>query len=111
MKYTSLDLIPKTEVSHNPEIKKKVLINNGEIPHITQLARVTLTPGQTANSHEHLDMYEIFNTEKGRGKMTINKNEYLLSAGVCIIIEPGEEHELVNNSKDDLILTILGIKA
>lgn len=110
MKYKSLDQIPVTGVSHNPEIIKKVLIENGEIPHITQLARVTFKPGQMANSHEHQDMYEIFNIESGSGKILINSNEYPLKTGDCFIVEPNEKHEIENSSQEDLIITILGIK-
>jgi quercetin dioxygenase-like cupin family protein len=110
MKYRSLDLITATGVSHNPEISKKVLIENGEIPHITQLARVTFKPGQTANSHEHKDMYEIFNIESGSGKILIDSSEYQLRTGDCFIVEPNESHEIQNSSQEDLIITILGLK-
>lgn len=109
MKYVSLDSIPATKVTHNPKISKKVLISKGEIPHITQYAKVTLTPGQIADAHTHSDMYEIFSIESGAGKILINNNEYQLTAGVCVTVEPGEEHEVQNTSHNNLIFTIIGI--
>lgn len=110
MKYKSLALIPVTGVSHNREIRKKVLIANGEIPHITQLSRVILKPGQIAAIHKHSDMYEIFNIESGKGKILVDNNEFKLTVGVCIIVEPGEEHEVQNTDQDDLTITITGIR-
>lgn len=110
MKYRSLDLIPATGVSHNPEISKKVLIDKEEIPHITQFAKVTLTPGQIADVHQHLNMYEIFNTESGKGKILVEDSEYQLTAGVCVVVEPSEKHEVQNTGKEDLTLTIIGIE-
>lgn len=109
MKYKSLTLIPVTGVSHNTEIRKKVLIANGEIPHLTQLSRVILKPGQIATLHKHSDMYEIFNIESGKGKILVDNNEFRLKIGVCVVVEPGEAHEIENNSNDDLILTIIGV--
>ena len=110
MKYKSLTLIPVTGVSHNPEIRKRVLIANGEIPHMTQLARIILKLGQIAAIHRHSDMYEIFNIESGKGKMLVNKKEYQLASGICVIVEPDEDHEVQNTGQEDLTITITGIK-
>lgn len=106
MRYSSLKDIDEVGVSHNPEIKKKVFISKGQIPHLTQLARVTFKSGQIATSHIHQDMYEIFNVESGTGVITVDNNKYDLTPGVCITVDPGEKHEVVNNGKDDLILTV-----
>lgn len=110
MKYISLDEINEVGVSHNPEIKKKVLILNGQIPHLMQFSRATLKPGQIANNHKHEDMYEIFNVESGEGEIIVNGSKYSLTSGVCVTVEPGENHEVINTGKVDLILTMLGMK-
>jgi len=46
MKYASLDNIEEVGVSHNPKIKKKVLISNNQIPHLTQFSKVRFPSGQ-----------------------------------------------------------------
>ncbi|SRR5258706_4000793 len=109
MKLESLNDKIQEPVSHNPEIRKQVLIRNGEIPNITQLARAIFKPGQIASIHAHLDMYEVFLTEQGKGLMKIDDKPYDMEPGVCITVEPGESHEVTNNGSEDLIITILGI--
>ncbi|OGE18718.1 cupin [Candidatus Daviesbacteria bacterium RIFCSPLOWO2_02_FULL_41_8] len=109
MKYSSLKDIVETGVSHNPEIKKKVLIANGQVPHLTQLAKTILAAGQVAGSHIHQDMYEIFLAENGTGEIIVNDNKYSLIPGACVTIDPGEKHEITNTGKNDLVLTIIGM--
>lgn len=111
MKLVSLKNTVRESVSHNPEVMKQVLIKNGEIPNVTQLSKTVFKPHQVASSHKHADMYEVFLTEKGEGTMIINDKSYSLEPGICITVEPGESHEVVNNSEDDLVITILGILA
>ncbi len=111
MKYISLKDIEEVGVSHNPKIKKKVLIANGQIPHLTQFSRAKLTLGQIADAHIHPDMYEIFNVESGEGVIIINNKRYELTVGVCVVVEPGEKHGVTNTGKEDLLMTMVGIKA
>lgn len=109
MQYKSLEKLPAVGVSHNPEIKKQVFLEKGEVPHLTQLARAIFKPGQIAEAHEHSDMYEIFNIEDGSGKIVIDNQEYPLKKGVCVVVEPNEKHEIQNTSQNDLIVNIIGI--
>lgn len=109
MKTISLKNIPEEPVSHNPEILKRVLIRNGEIPNITQLSKATFKPGQVAPSHVHQDMYEVFLVEFGLGSISIDNEVFPLKSGTCVTVQPGESHELTNTGKDDLVITILGV--
>ncbi len=109
MKVTSLQSRASESVSHNPKILKRVLIRDGEIPNITQLSRAVFKPGQIASSHTHPDMYEVFVTEQGKGIININSKFFDMEPGVCITVEPGESHEVKNNSAEDLVITIVGI--
>lgn len=110
MKYSSLKDIDEIGVSHNPEIKKKVIIKNGQVPHLTQFSKVTFKKGQVADSHIHKNMYEIFNVESGRGEIIINDIKYSLDKGVCVTVDPGEKHEIINTGEGNLILTMIGIE-
>jgi mannose-6-phosphate isomerase-like protein (cupin superfamily) len=111
MKRVSLDKLPREGVSHDPEIIKQVLLRRGDVPHLTAFSRATLLPGQTATAHEHRDMFEVFFVESGSGVIRIADVAHELAAGVCILIEPGERHEIKNTGASDLVLNYFGVEA
>jgi mannose-6-phosphate isomerase-like protein (cupin superfamily) len=96
-------------VSHNPEIRKRVMLRKGEVPHLTGFSRARFGPGQVASAHSHTDMYEVFLVEEGRGVITIDGRELPLEPGRCIVVEPGEVHELRSGGTGNLVLTYFGI--
>jgi quercetin dioxygenase-like cupin family protein len=111
MKKVLLGELPCEGVSHDPEITKQVMLRRGDVPHLTAFSRSTLLPGQTAHAHQHRDMFEVFLVEAGAGLMTIAGTAHQLERGVCIVIEPGELHEITNNSASELALMYFGIEA
>jgi hypothetical protein len=48
MKRIILADVPEEGVSHNPEIKKQVLLRKGDLPHLTNFSRSRLLPNQSA---------------------------------------------------------------
>ncbi len=56
---TSLNELPEQPVSHNPEIKKKVMLKLGDLPHLTNFSQARFAPGQSAPAHAHQDMSEL----------------------------------------------------
>lgn len=111
MKKISLAELPREGVSHDPQITKQVMLRSGEVPHLNSFSRATLLPGQTARAHEHRDMYEVFFVESGSGSMTVGDAEHQLARGDCIMVEPGDRHEITNDSASDLVLIYFGVKA
>lgn len=109
MKLTSLTHLPEEQVSHNSEIKKKVMLRLGDLPHLTYFSQAQFAPGQTAAAHAHQDMCEVFFVEAGEGTIRIDGVEHPLQAGTCVVVEPGENHEVINNGSIDLILTYFGL--
>ena len=109
MKYTSLSQIPDEGVSHNPEILKQVMLRKGELPHLANFSRARFQPGQSAVAHSHADMVEVFFVESGTGVIRLNGVEKPLVRGVCVAIEMGEVHELVNNGSEELVLVYFGL--
>ncbi|MEL6494656.1 MAG: cupin domain-containing protein [Cyanobacteria bacterium J06623_7] len=109
MKITHLHHLPLQGVSHNPEITKKVMVAPGDIPHLTNFSQATFAPGQEAIAHAHSDMYEVFFVNAGRGTMIIDGRNCDLTPGVCIAINPGESHEVINTGTENLVLTYFGI--
>ncbi|MEM8718254.1 MAG: cupin domain-containing protein [Cyanobacteria bacterium P01_G01_bin.39] len=110
MKIANLNQLPQQAVSHNREIKKQVMLSRGDIPHLTNFSQATFAPGQTAAAHAHQDMSEVFFVSSGEGLIRINDQEYNLVPGVCVSVEAGEVHEVLNTGESDLILTYFGIE-
>jgi mannose-6-phosphate isomerase-like protein (cupin superfamily) len=107
---TSLNNLPEESVSHNPEIKKKVMLRQGDLPHLTNFSQARFAPGNTATAHAHSDMCEVFFVEAGSGVIRVENQEYSLFPGNCIAIEPGELHEVINNGDTELVLTYFGLQ-
>ena len=110
MKKVVLSELPREGVSHDPQIRKQVMLRRGDVPHVTGFSCATLLPGQTAHAHQHDDMSEVFFVQAGEGLMTIQGAEHQLTPGACILVEPGELHEISNNGDAGLVLLYFGIE-
>lgn len=110
MKHNSLNTIEETTVSHNPVIKKQVMIAPGEIPAITNFSRAVFPPGEIANAHAHNDMTEVFLIESGQGIMTVDNQDYAMNPGDCITVHPHETHELKNTGNEPLSVIYFGVE-
>ena len=109
MKIVTLSDLTEEPVSHNPEIKKKVMLRQGDLPPITNFSQAVFAPGQTAVSHSHPDMAEVFLVESGSGIITIDDTVYPLEPGTCVTVQPNEQHELSNTGAALLVLTYFGV--
>ena len=78
MKIADLNQVPEEAVSHNPAIKKRVLLRSRDLPHLTNFSQARFAPGQVAGSHSHSDMAEVFFVESGCGTITIDSQPYPL---------------------------------
>jgi len=109
MKRVRLGDVAEEGVSHDPEVKKRVLLRNGTVPHVTTFAQSRFLPGQAATEHAHADMYEIFLVESGTGVVRIDGEEFPLEPGTCVVIEPGEWHSMACTGAEPLVLTYFGV--
>lgn len=109
MKIVSLASLLKRPVSHNPEVEKKVMLESGDLPHVTNFSQATFGPGQAANLHAHVDMYEAFFVEAGTGVIHVDGEAHSLEAGTCVAVASGEEHELINTGATELVLICFGV--
>ena len=104
------DDIPEEGVSHNPEIRKRVMVRKGVVPGLTNFSQSVFTPGQVCDAHAHPDMYEVYLVESGRGLIVIDGQQVPVRAGDCVVVEPGELHSMGNpDETDELRLTYFGI--
>lgn len=111
MKIVSLKDIKAEGVSHDPEIRKQVMIRNGNVPRLTSFSRAVFKPGQKITKHKHADMHEIFLIESGNGVIRIDGKDHKIRKGNCITVEPGDEHEIRNTGSKDLVITYFGIES
>ncbi|HKJ04342.1 MAG TPA: cupin domain-containing protein [Geopsychrobacteraceae bacterium] len=110
MKINSIESTEELQVSHNPKIKKHVLVSGDEIENVTNFSRAVFPPGEIASAHSHRDMTEIFFIESGLGVLSVNEKSIPLESGMCVTIEPGEMHELKNTGSSDMVVLCFGIK-
>lgn len=110
MRKASLDEAAVVPVSHNPAILKRVMLQAGDAPGLTNFSQAVFTAGQIARGHSHDDMWEVFFVERGRGRISIGGAEHELEPGTCIVVEPGEWHEVSNPDRDDLVLLYFGLR-
>jgi len=109
MKRININERPEQGVSHNAKIRKRVILAKGEVGGITHYARAVFPPGEKANAHRHDDMTEVFTAESGSGEICIDDVAYVFSAGMTLVVEPGEVHEIINTGSIELVVTYFGI--
>ncbi|MDA8326225.1 MAG: cupin domain-containing protein [Nitrospiraceae bacterium] len=94
MKHYRLEDLPETTVSHAPGIKKRVFAQGQKISCIEKMSRAVLEPGDTARPHAHEGGYEIFYCAGGEALFRINGVDIGLGGGDCLVVEPGDVHEI-----------------
>ncbi len=106
----NLSEISASPLSHDQDIEKRVILSNGELPHITQFAQAVLKPGQRVTRHMHRDMNEVFMVSSGYAQMEINDRTFPITQGMIITVHAGEFHSIVNSAVDeDLVLVYFGV--
>jgi quercetin dioxygenase-like cupin family protein len=104
MKLYSKDASPLEPVTHDPDLTKKVLFRSGVLPGIEHLSVIRLPAGSRASEHEHADDYEVFYATEGEVVFRVGGRDVTLSAGQCLVVEPGEPHSVLEtNSEAELV--------
>ncbi len=111
MKLKKINEVPEMGVSHNARVRKRVILEKGEVGPIINYARAVFPPGEKAAAHSHNDMAEIFTVESGSGEIRISDVGYVFAPGTTVVVEPGEIHEIINTGSTELIVTYLGVLA
>ncbi len=109
MNIVHLQDIPEAGISHNPEIKKRVMIGNGAIPNLTTFAEATFKPGQSVELHAHATMHEVFFILSGKAVFHVNGKDIAVVPGDCITINAGEMHSQRNPHAVDVVWLYFGI--
>ena len=62
------------------------------------LAQVGLPEGKSSAPHYHREREETYYMLKGKARMRVDEREFILEAGQACLIEPGEVHQIFNES-------------
>lgn len=73
-------------------------------------SQATFPAGEVATKHCHDDMGELFFVQSGYGEIVVNGSCYTLEAGSCVVVQPGEYHELKNSSDEPLHVLCFGVQ-
>ena len=109
MKLMKMNELPELGVSHNAKIRKREMLADGEVGPITTYSQAVFPPGEKAAAHIHEDMAEVFTVESGCGEIRIENVAYVFSAGLTVLVEPGEVHEIINSGTSELVVTYFGV--
>lgn len=72
-----------------------------------EIILLTIPSGETLPHHKNVLPVTFF-IIKGKGKVTVNNETFLVEEGDCFHIEPNKDREWINNSNE--VLRILVIK-
>lgn len=66
---------------------------------------LVLPPGASqANAEAHPDTEEIYYCARGRGKLLLDEEEYLLEEGTAAYVGPGVLHQVFNTGDEELLM-------
>lgn len=104
---TYIEEAPLVSVSHDPQLKKRVLVGKGAIPHIKAISYIEMNPGDTAVSHKHDDAHEVFFGLGGRIDFVVEGRDVPIAEGACLVVEPGEVHSIKDAARGSRMLYFL----
>ncbi len=95
MRHIRLDDIPPEPVSHDPTLKKQVMLGDSILPGMRNFSHIVLPPGQKVQEHSHENGFEVFYCIRGEVRFTVNGTEIVMKGEECLVVEPNEAHELM----------------
>jgi len=63
---------------------------------------LVLKPGGSLGAHYHKEVEETFYFLEGEARLLINGTEYVGKAGDAFRLEPGEKHDILNDSRSPI---------
>lgn len=98
------DKTEKKVKGYSIDIEKATLENNNfrkilyTAKH-SQLALMSLKPGEEIGTEVHKDNDQFFRVEEGQGKCIINGYEHKIDKGSAVIVPAGAQHNVINTMK------------
>ncbi len=66
-----------------------------------------VSPGQRQTPHTHADQDKIYVVLEGRGRFSVGGRDDVLAAGEAVVATAGQEHGLVNDGTEPLLVLVL----
>jgi mannose-6-phosphate isomerase-like protein (cupin superfamily) len=93
MKKISLNDISTEPVSHDPGLKKKILIRGISL-YLKSISHIVLKPGDNVTEHSHSDFLEAFYCIRGSAIFRIEGKSVAVKTGIFLFIDVGEKHSI-----------------
>lgn len=106
MRLHTLEKAEEKPVSHGYGLKKRVLAPEG-VGCVRHISHIILKQGDSAVAHSHHGSTEVFYCVRGRITFNVDGRPFLLETGSCLIVEPGEEHAIVEVSETSEMLYMM----
>lgn len=110
MKKINSERLKEIGVSHNSEIKKRVIIKSHEYNNLQIFSKVIFQPKQSSSPHTHDDMIEVFFVLSGKGIFHSKDKEIVVEKDDCISIPAAEKHWQSNLFSKPWELLYFGIR-
>lgn len=106
MKITRKELAGKPTKSSTGELIYELIGLSKNLGSATKfsLGHVIIPPGKSSELHYHpkeTETDEVYYILKGSARMVINKENYMLSPGDVVYIEPEEQHQIFNDKGEE----------
>jgi mannose-6-phosphate isomerase-like protein (cupin superfamily) len=98
----NIDRVPAFTTKDGSEIRELLAHRNSCIRN-QSLAEARLPPGAATTPHYHPRTEEIYYILTGTAEMRIGEEKLTVRPGDAIAIPPGQEHQIVNTSKEMLV--------
>jgi len=63
---------------------------------------IRFLPGETLGAHYHEEVEETFYFTRGNGLFTVDDEQFDITPGDAVRVEPGETHDVLNTGDDPL---------
>ncbi len=105
-----LDEIEPVAVSHDPHLKKRVLLKDADTrSNLKMLNHARLAPQEGFRAHSHPTMEEVFYFLEGEGQFTLGETSFAVGAGDCVLVQAATPHACTNTGEGSLAFLSFGV--
>jgi len=111
MKHKNINGLEFSERKFHDKVvyKKNIVFDEKDLASGAKFQIITFKPGNSVKAHYHKKTKEIFYIEDGEGTLKLNNEEFRCRKGDIFLCEPGDRHEVINDSKDDFTFLVFKV--
>jgi len=80
----------------------RYIVKDNNVLNNLVVSSTDLKPGKSTSGHSHPGQEEVYNFVRGEGKMKVDEKVFPVKEGDVILIEDGQFHQVINDSKGNL---------